>query len=46
MHRGKRTRIGQSNIPNAGMGLFACEFMLKGEFVIKYLGEILDSISL
>ena len=46
LHRCKQTRIGRSGIENAGLGLFAQEFMRKGEFVIKYLGEVVSSISL
>jgi hypothetical protein len=39
-HR-KLTRVGKSKIPNAGLGLFAGEFIPKSSFVLKYLGELI-----
>jgi SET domain-containing protein len=46
IHKSKLTRIGKSNILNAGLGLFAGEPIFKGEFVMKYFGEFIDSESL
>jgi SET domain-containing protein len=37
------TRVGVSTIAKAGLGLFAGEFIAKGAFIIKYLGELVDS---
>ena len=41
----KRVRIGESKIPNAGMGLFLLEDAKKGDFVARYSGEVIDKLT-
>ena len=38
----KKTLVGVSNIPTAGLGLFLLESVKKGERIVIYSGEVLN----
>ena len=42
--RSKAVKIAQSQIPNAGSGLYIIEDAKKGEFVARYSGEAINKI--
>ena len=46
MKKTKKVKIGVSTIPQAGLGLFVIQPVLKDELVALYLGQKIDQLTL